>query len=151
MRRFTCTVVLLTLLLFLFSTTSLIAQEKGKIDWDKYSKRLVEALKSSHEGLQLSAMQNTIRYGDSLDVVLARYVIMDKFMNNKSRNVRQLALATLAEIDNPLDIGLLELQLKWEEDPVIKKMIAKVMVDKGRMKAAEYKSNFPDEKPTKKD
>ena len=144
MRRFSFTAVFVTLVVFLFSNTSLIAQESGKIDWDKYSERLVEALKSTHEGLQLSAMQHTIRYGDSLDVVLARYVVMDKFMNNKDQKVRQLALTTLAQISNPLDLGLLELHLKWEEDPVIKKMIANVLVDKGRMTVAKFKSEFPE-------
>ena len=69
MSRFSSFVLFLSLLMFFFSISSLLAQEKGKIDWDKYSERLVEALKSSHEGLQLSAMQNAIRYGDSLNVV----------------------------------------------------------------------------------
>ena len=149
MRRLRFTAALVTLIVFLFYSTSLIAQERNKIDWDKYGKRLVEALKSTHEGLQLSAMQHAIRYGDSLDVVLARYVVMDKFMNHKSRKVRQLALATLAQIDNPLDIGLLELHLKWEKDPVIKKMIAKVLLEKGRMTITKYKAVIPDEAPKK--
>ena len=120
--------------LVLLSANSLFAQEGKKIDWQAFSTNLIKAIKSSNEGLQLSAMQQVIRSSDSLDVVLARYVVMDVFMNHKDQQVRQLALATLSKIDNPMDIGLLELHYKWEKNETIKKMINNVLIEKGRIK-----------------
>lgn len=142
MQRLSFRLLLLALAGLLVASVSVRAQEHRKVDWDKYGDRLVEALKSTHEGLQLSAMQQTIRYGDSVDVVLARYVIMDKFMNNPNRKVRLLALRTLAQVDNPLDMGLLELQLKWEEDPLVKRQIAQVLLENGRMKKTEFNAKY---------
>jgi len=134
---------------FILSITALFiafivlsAQEKPQVDWEKYSEQLIKAVGSTNKGVQLSAMRHIIRYGDSLEVVMARYVVMDKFMNDKNQKVRLLALATLATIDNPLDIGLLELHYKWEKDPEVKKMIAKVLVDKGRLSFAKYQKDY---------
>jgi hypothetical protein len=128
-------IISLSAVLVMLSFSPLFGQEGRKIDWKAYSTNLIEAIKSSNEGLQLSAMQKVIKSSDSLDVALARYVVMDVFMNNKDQKVRQLALATLIKIDNPLDIGLLELHLKWEENEELQKMIKHMLVEKGRMKA----------------
>jgi len=127
----------LLVVLVLLSFNSIFAQEAKKIDWQAYSTNLVEAIKSSNEGLKLSAMQQVIRSSDSLDVAVARYVVMDMFMSHKNQKVRQLALATLIKIDNPLDIGLLELHLKWEKNDDLKKMIKNMLIEKGRLKKKE--------------
>ncbi|HGY54059.1 MAG TPA: hypothetical protein ENK44_00010 [Caldithrix abyssi] len=122
----------------LFGFTALFAQNKPAVDWEAYGEQLVNAIGSTNKGVQLSAMRHIIRYGDSLEVVMARYVVMDKFMNEKDQKIRLLALATLATINNPLDIGLLELHYKWEKDPEVKKMLEKVLADKGRLSFTRY-------------
>jgi hypothetical protein len=124
----------LLVVLVVLSFNSLFAQEGKQIDWQAFSTNLIEAIKSSNDGLKMSAMQQVIRSSDSLDVALARYVVMDVFMNNKDQKVRQLALATLIKIDNPLDVGLLELHYKWEENEKIQGMIKNMLIEKGRMK-----------------
>lgn len=124
----------LLVVLVVLSFNSLLAQEGKKIDWQAFSTNLIEAIKSSNDGLKMSAMQQVIRSSDSLDVALGRYVVMDVFMNNKDQKVRQLALATLIKIDNPMDIGLLELHYKWEKNEKIQEMIKNMLIEKGRMK-----------------
>lgn len=134
------------IMVLFFAFAVLPAQNNSKVDWEKYSEQLIKSMKSTNKGVQLSAMRHIIQYGDSLEVVMARYVVMDKFMNDKNQKVRLLALATLATIDNPLDIGLLELHYKWEKDPEVKKMMAKVLADKGRLSFAKYQENYVEEK-----
>jgi len=114
-----------------------LAEEPTEIDWDKFSKSLVKALQSNNEGVQLSAMQLVIKYGDKVDVSAARYRVMDIFMKHKDQKVRQLALVTSYVIHNPFDLGLLERQLKFEEDAVIARQIAAIMVDSNRLSAVK--------------
>ena len=117
------------------SLSTVLADEPADVKWDQFSEGLVQALQSENTGLQLSAMQMVIRYGDKVDVKAARYDVMDTFLYSKDRRVRQLALVALSKINNTFDMGLLERQIGFENDPVIKNQIAAVLIAADRMSA----------------
>ena len=121
------------------SLSTVLADEPADVNWDGFSKGLVQALQSENDGVKLSAMQLVIKHGKKVDVETARYDVMDTFLYSKDRRVRQLALVALSKIDNVFDMGLLERQIGFEEDPVIKNQIAAVLIAADRMSAlAKY-------------
>ena len=115
------------------SLSTILADEPANINWDQFSKGLTMALKSDNLGVKLSAMQLVIKYGNKVNVKNARYDVMDTFLYSKDRRVRQLALVTLSKINNTFDMGLLERQIKFEDDPVIKNQIAAVLIAADRL------------------
>ena len=115
------------------SLSTILADEPANVNWDQFSKGLNMALKSDNLGVKLSAMQLVIKYGNKVDVKDARYDVMDTFLYSKDRRVRQLALVTLSKINNSFDMGLLERQIKFEDDPVIKNQIAAVLIAADRL------------------
>ncbi|MEJ2055810.1 MAG: hypothetical protein P8X42_17995 [Calditrichaceae bacterium] len=126
----------------ILSISAVFADTPANVNWDRFSEGLVQALQSDNAGLQQSAMQLVIRYGDKVDVGKARFDVMDTFLYSKDRKVRQLALITLSKINNTFDMGLLYGQLKFEKDPVIKRQIAAVLIARDRLEApAKYASD----------
>ena len=115
------------------SLSTILADEPANVNWDQFSKGLNMALKSDNLGVKLSAMQLVIKYGNKVDVKDARYDVMDTFLYSKDRRVRQLALVTLSKINNTFDMGLLERQIKFEDDPIIKNQIAAVLIAADRL------------------
>jgi len=107
--------------------------EKPNCDWCKFSDGLVKAVQSENRGVRLCAMRLIIRHANNLDVDKARYAVMDIFRNSEDRNVRRLALVTLNAIHHPLDMGFLERQLSFEEDPVIKKHLVAILYEDDRL------------------
>jgi superfamily II DNA helicase RecQ len=134
MRRFSTSLAATLLCLLFLSFNTLMAEEPDQVDWDKFSKNLVKSLKSSNQGVQLSAMQLVIRYGDKVDVGSARHDVMRVFRSHKNQKVRQLALVTLYTINNKWSMGYLEMHYRFEEDPVIKKHLAAILVESNRAK-----------------
>jgi hypothetical protein len=132
MKRSILTIIAALALSPVLSFNSASAQVVRKTDWNLFSKNLVMAVKSSNEGLKLSAMQQIIHYADNLNVTQARYEIMNVFLTHKNPRVRQLALAALSKINNTLDMGFLQRQMFFEEHPVIKKQIAAALIKAGR-------------------
>ena len=135
MRQSFFKLTVLALATVFFSLSSVLADEPADIKWDQFSKGLVQALQSENDGLRLSAMQMVIKYGNKVDVGAARYDVMDTFLYSKDRRVRQLALVALSKINNTFDMGLLERQISFEEDPVIKNQIAAVLIAADRISA----------------
>jgi len=133
MKKFNLTALMVLVFCLVLTFDALWAQEAEKIDWNAYSKNLVMAVKSNNDGLKYSAMQQIIRYAENLNVSQARYEIMDVFLKSENIKVRQLALVALSKINHPLDLGLLERQINFEENEVVKKQIAAVLVESGRM------------------
>lgn len=130
---------ILALVTVFLSLSTILADEPSNVNWDQFSKGLTMALKSDNLGVKLSAMQLVIKYGDKVNVKNARYDVMDIFLDSKNRRVRQLALVTLSKINNTFDMGLLERQIKFEDDPVIKNQIAAVLIAADRLSApAKY-------------
>ncbi len=126
---------LLALATVFLSLSSILADEPADVNWDQFSKGLTMALKSDNLGVKLSAMQLVIKYGDKVDVRNARYDVMDTFLDSKDRRIRRLALVTLSKINNTFDLGLLERQIKFEDDSVIKNQIVAVLIAADRISA----------------
>ena len=124
---------ILALATVFLSLSTVLATESDNVNWDRFSKGLKMALKSDNLGVKLSAMQLVIKYGNKVDVKDARYDVMDTFLYSKDRRVRQLALVTLSKINNTFDMGLLERQIKFEDDPVIKNQITAVLIAADRI------------------
>lgn len=135
MKRFFQLWAALLIITILSSFSFALADEEPQCDWCKFSECLVKSVNSDNEGVRLCAMRLIIRHADRLDVNDARYAVMDVFMNHKDPKVRQLAMVTLYKINHPLDMGLLELQLKFEEDPMIKKHLAAILFETDRLPA----------------
>ncbi len=127
-KYFVTVIIIVTL-----SITGLFAGEKSEAYWNKFSKNLVHALKSENTGVKQSAMQMVIRFKDHVDVDEARFAVMDVFKKSNNRQERQLALMTLYAIGHTLDMGYLERYVSFEEDAVVKRQIAAILVTKGRL------------------
>jgi HEAT repeat protein len=113
---------LLTVIAVLAIPTHLSAAET-LTDWKAFSKNLVKALASPNEGLQLSAMQQIIRYSEHLNVKAAVIDVMRIYRNHRDLQVRRLALTALAKTNSNLALGFLRRAIGFEKSPVLKKQI----------------------------
>ena len=123
------TFIILTVFVFvfsLFSVSGLTAKETT--DWESFSKNLVKALKSSNEGLQVSAMQLVIKYGEKVDVDNAVLEIVKLYRNHKDVRVRQIALVTINAMENDWAIGIIKRDFAFENSQKIKRMMAAIIV-----------------------
>lgn len=124
---FRFSVILAVLAMFTFNA---FATEESEAKWDDFSKNLVKALTSENNGIQKSAMQMVIKHGDKVDVNDAAYDVLYVFRTDENQKVRQLALSTLAKINNDQVNYLLERQIKFEADPVIRKQLEAISATK---------------------
>ncbi len=124
---FRFSVILAVLAMFTFNA---FATEESEEKWDDFSKNLVKALTSENNGIQKSAMQMVIKHGDKVDVNDAAYDVLYVFRTDENQKVRQLALSTLAKINNDQVNYLLERQIKFEADPVIRKQLEAISATK---------------------
>ncbi|MBD3223379.1 MAG: hypothetical protein GF313_01515 [Caldithrix sp.] len=90
-----------------------------EVNWDAFSLNLVKAFKSGHPGLQQSAMQHVIKYGDNLDVSEAIYDIALIFRFNENIQMRRLAMVTLYSIGSDQTISYLCAYKKYLDDPSV--------------------------------
>lgn len=127
-KYFVAVIIIVTL-----SISGLFAGEKNDAYWNQFSANLVKGLKSENIGVKRSAMQMVIRFKSYVKVDEARYEVMDVFKTSNDRQERQLALVTLHAIGHPLDMGRLERQLKFEEDRVVKRQIAAILLEEDRL------------------
>lgn len=135
MRNLKCKFV--TLIIIGVIIFGLQAANGSEINWKGFSKNLIKALKSDNPGLQQSAMQMVIRYGDWLDVKEAEFDVMRVFRNHKNQSVRQLALTALVNMNSKWAIGFLRTQIEFESDPLIKKNLVAFTSDAYKKKAAK--------------
>lgn len=116
--------------------------QSSELDWKVFSKNLVKALKSENPGLQQSAMQMVVRYGNRLNVKEAEFDVMRVFRNNKSQGTRLLALMALMDMDSKWAVGFLKTQIEFEQDPLIKKQLTLLTSDSyQKRQAAEANMN----------
>lgn len=113
--------------LFLLSVPFVNASET--VDWQKYSKKLVKSLKSDHEGVKLSAMQQVITYADKVSVDAAIYEIVQVYRTHPDLKVRQLALSTIHKTQNAWAMDFLKRNLVYETSPVLKAQIFHILDD----------------------
>lgn len=108
-------------ILFLFCNIAYAGQDLQDVNWEAFSKNLVKAIRSDNPGLQHSAMQMIIRYGDHLNVKDARFDIVGIFRTDKNPKVRQLAMVTLFHMKDDWAMYFLKRNIKFEKDEGILK------------------------------
>ena len=92
-------------------------------NWDAFSKNLVWCMQIKNEGVQTSAMQQIIRYGDRLDVEDAVFDVVRLYRNHDNEKVRQLALSALHKMQNKWAMDFLKRNVNYEKSPALKKQI----------------------------
>lgn len=117
-------------------TTKSKAESERTVDWEAFSLNLVKAIKSGHPGLQNSAMQQIIRYGDKLNVEDAAWNISRIFRYDDNPQVRRLAMLALHAINTDKCVGYLCQNAKYEDNPQIKKQCRFIIYE-------YYAANFP--------
>lgn len=95
--------------------------------WDVFSKNITAALGSDHEGIQTSALQMVIRYGENVSVREAVYDVMRIYRNHSDDNMRRMAVVALGEMDSKWAIGFLKMSVEHEKSPAIRKTIQSVI------------------------
>jgi hypothetical protein len=120
MTRYTRISSISALLLILSITSVLFAQaDRKEVDWKAFSKNLVNALQSDNTGLQQSAMQMIIRYGDKLNVKDGLFKVVHIYRRDDNRSVRLLALGAIAQMNSNWAMYFVKRGIKFESDPVI--------------------------------
>ena len=117
----------LTILITLLAMVMNINAQEREVNWDAFSKNLVMAIRSSNEGLQLSAMGMIIRYSDNLNVDEAVFDIVRIFRMNKDSRIRILAMVTLHKTQNNWAMYYLTRNLKFEKDERVKKQCCQIL------------------------
>ena len=108
-------------------------------DWNLYSKNLVKAMNSHNLGLQVSAMQQIIKYKDNVNVDQAVQTIFRLYRRDKDVRVRQMALKTIYELQNDYALGILERDVNYEKSSKIKRMLVAILNEQSK-KISERKT-----------
>ena len=132
-----CKLFTATLVVLLAASLSFAQDQPREVNWDAFSENLVVALKSGHPGLRQSAMQHIIRYGDKLDVSEGVYYIGLIFRFNDDPQVRRLAMVALHTINTDKAISYLCQNMKYEDNPAIKKQCCCIVNNYVAQKAKE--------------
>ena len=90
-----------------------ISAAEKLVDWQQFSRNLIKALASPNEGVQLSAMQQIIKYSEHLHVTAAVIDIMRIYRNHAKFQVRRLALTALAKTKSNYAMGFLRRHSFW--------------------------------------
>ena len=101
-------------------------------DWNLYSKNLVQAMDSKNLGLQVSAMQQIIKYKDNVNVDQAVQTIFRLYRRDKDVRVRQIALKTIYELQNDWALGVLARDVNYEKSPKIKRMLVAILSEQSK-------------------
>ena len=96
----------------------------SEVNWKMFGNNLENAFVIGNEGVQLSAMQNIIKYGDYLDVSDAAIPLVRIYRNHKNERVRQMAVVALHKVKNKWALYFLKRNLKFEDNPTIRRQIA---------------------------
>ncbi len=84
--------------------------------WIQFGENLVVALKSDNDGLQLSALQHIIVYGERIHVSDARFELVRLFRDNKDERVRMTALNALSKVRDGWVADFLYRSARYESD-----------------------------------
>lgn len=84
--------------------------------WVQFGENLVVALKSGNDGLQLSALQHIVVYGERVDVSNARFELVRLFRDNKDERVRMTALNALSKMNDAWIADFLYRSARFESD-----------------------------------
>ena len=125
----------ITCLAFVALSLGLLAANQAnaqgtEVDWDSFSRNLSANLKMNNNGLKLSTMQLIIKYGDKLTLTDdAIYRLVRIYRWEKDLKYRQMALVALHSLEDKWAMEFLIRSLKFEDDPVLKRMIAAIVLD----------------------
>jgi hypothetical protein len=97
--------------------------------WGHFSKTLVEALHTQHDGLNEAAMRLIIQYGDQLDVNAGVYDVMRIYRDHEDVSMRRMAVVALGQMNNRWAIRFLQRSTQFEKSPNVKKTIKAVVAD----------------------
>jgi hypothetical protein len=120
MKRSTIFSLMLVAIVSVFLWSTGYAQVQS-VDWDVFGKNLVKAIQNDNEGLQQSAMQMIIRYGENLNVKSAAFDVVHIFRTEKDPKVRHLAMVALYYMQNDRAMYFLKRNIQFEEDEFILK------------------------------
>ena len=91
--------------------------------WAVFSRNIVDALESDHEGLQQGALRMIIQYGTQIDAQEAVFDVVRLYRDHEDENVRRMAVVALGTMQDPWVMDFLERSLNYERSPVIRKQI----------------------------
>ena len=97
--------------------------------WDAFSKNLVTALKSEHDGLKAAAMQMIIRYNNQVDVEAGVHDVMTVYRTHDDLSMRRMALVALGQMESEWAIGFLERADRFEKSPVLQQTLRAVVAE----------------------
>jgi hypothetical protein len=92
------------------------AYDTDEAAWIQFGENLVVALRSGNDGLQLSALQHIIVYGERVDVSNARFELIRLFRDNKDERVRMTALNALSKMNDTWIADFLYRSARFESD-----------------------------------
>jgi len=130
---------LMLAIVLLVSLNNLVAQDFPNTNWNQLNKKLVTELKSDDTATKISAMSKIIHYGNNVDVGEAKYEILHTFLTDQNQANRQIALIALYKIGTSLDLDIIENQLRYEQNPTIRKRIVAILRDTDRLNQAHLK------------
>ncbi|WP_456424993.1 hypothetical protein [Rhodocaloribacter sp.] len=99
----------------------------SKAAWGAFSKNLVNALKSDHDGLREAAMRFVIQYGDQVNVKAAVFDVMRIYRNHDNQNLRRMAVVTLGHMNSDWAISFLRLSTDYESSDALRHTIRAVV------------------------
>jgi len=99
--------------------------------WDAFSKNLVNALKSDHDGLREAAMRFVIQYGDQVDVKAAVFDVMRIYRNHENQNLRRMAVVALGHMNSDWAISFLRLSVEYESSDALRHTLRSVVESRG--------------------
>jgi hypothetical protein len=138
--------IVLALICLLLGSSVFAADEDwkklmAKTDWDLYSKNMVAALKTDNLGLQVSAMQQAIKYKDYINVDNAALNLVRIYRRHKDNRMRQLALVTLYSAKNDWAMGIVRRDFNFECCPHVKRLMAAMLFEKSKKNLVSEESD----------
>ena len=119
--------ILTLVAVFVFAFSLVSASTSQAVDYEAFSKNLVKALKSENQGLQVSAMQQVIKYNDKVNVDDAIIELVRVYRRHSDERFRRLALATISATQNEWALGIVKRDFQFEKNLKVKKMMAAVI------------------------
>jgi len=112
-------------LVFVVLSNGFAAEEN--VDVSKLNDGVVMAVKSDHEGLQVSAMMMIIKHSDQIEVDQLANVIYEFYVSNENERFRQLALITLHKMNNKRLLKNLVFDIDNESNPIMRHQIETIL------------------------
>ena len=111
----------------LLAFSLIFAANSQATDYEAFSKNLVKAVKADNQGLQVSALQQVIKYGNKVEVKDATLDIVRIYRRSNNEQFRQLALAAINAMESEWALGIVKRDYQFEANPKIKRMMAAVL------------------------